>query len=412
MEQQVKYIKLKDLVLWTENPRDPFDKNATDQEVAERALANPQKKWNLENLAREMGAYYDFSELPTVVYHDGKPVVYDGNRRIILGKIKHGFVTIPGAANIKIPDFPEEIPCNVCTQRIALYNVFRKHSGAGSWMPLERDLFLHKFMEEEKSAFLILDEHTGIISKRPYLNQVFVKAEIFNEDGLRSLGFTIHSGKLHSFHSNEEALAVLEDIANKIESKTITTRKNRGRVLDVLDVSSRKIIDTNKNKTPQPYTSYVEANEPEDKKQQRQARRIARRETELFGGRLYLRPGEVSNLYRDIVDLYQFYMDNKSQLSQSFPGLIRMALRLLCETAAKDQQKQLDKYLKAHYSEAKKLLDQDSKTTLASQNVTEDSITQLLHTGAHTYQSSSNIEQTIAMSVIIGAILTNTHGQG
>jgi hypothetical protein len=30
MNQEVKYIKIEDLVLWTENPRDPIDKNATD----------------------------------------------------------------------------------------------------------------------------------------------------------------------------------------------------------------------------------------------------------------------------------------------------------------------------------------------------------------------------------------------
>jgi hypothetical protein len=30
MSQEVKYIKIEDLVLWTENPRDPIDKNATD----------------------------------------------------------------------------------------------------------------------------------------------------------------------------------------------------------------------------------------------------------------------------------------------------------------------------------------------------------------------------------------------
>jgi len=28
MNQEVKYIEIQDLVLWTENPRDPIDKNA------------------------------------------------------------------------------------------------------------------------------------------------------------------------------------------------------------------------------------------------------------------------------------------------------------------------------------------------------------------------------------------------
>ncbi len=126
-----------------------------------------------------MGEYYDFSELPTVVYHGKKPVVYDGNRRIILGKIKHGLVTTPHKTNIKIPDFPEELPCNVCSKDIALINVYRKHSDTGSWQPLERDIFLNKFMEEKKSIFLALDEETGIIRQNPHLNQRFVKEEGF-----------------------------------------------------------------------------------------------------------------------------------------------------------------------------------------------------------------------------------------
>ena len=70
-----------------------------------------------------------------------------------------------------------------------------------------------------------------------------------------------------------------------------------------------------------------------------------------------------------------------------------------------------DYYDFSELPDAKKSLDQDTKTTLANQNVTNDSLTQLLHTGAHNYHSSSNLEQTIAMSIIIGAILEITHGK-
>lgn len=125
-----------------------------------------------------------------------------------------------------------------------------------------------------------------------------------------------------------------------------------------------------------------------------------------------MRFGEVSDIYRDITDLYQFYIKNKKTLSQSFPSLIRMSLRLLCEAAAKDCGLGLDDFLKTYFDDAKKSLDQDTKTTLANQNVTNDSLIQLLHTGAHNYSSSSNLEQTIAMSIIIGAILEISHGKG
>ena len=131
MSQEIKYIKIKDLVLWTENPRDPISPDASDQDVVNRALLNSDGTWDIEKLAKNMGEFYDFSELPTVVYEDGKPIVYDGNRRIILGKIYHGFV----GSNTKIdslPEFPSEIPCNVCDKKTALKSILRKHGDSGS----------------------------------------------------------------------------------------------------------------------------------------------------------------------------------------------------------------------------------------------------------------------------------------
>ena len=38
MTQNIEYIKIQDLVLWTENPRDPINKDAEDQEIADRAM--------------------------------------------------------------------------------------------------------------------------------------------------------------------------------------------------------------------------------------------------------------------------------------------------------------------------------------------------------------------------------------
>jgi hypothetical protein len=411
MDQEVKNIKIKDLVLWTENPRDPIDEKATDQDIVDRALDDSLSKWTLPKLAREMGDYYDFSELPTVVYHGNKPVVYDGNRRIILGKIKHGIVTIPNGTSIELPDFPEDIPCNVCITKIALNNVYRKHSDSGSWQPLERDIFLHKFMGEEKSPFLILEEDTGIISANPHLNHRFVKDEIFKEETLNLMGFKIQNGRLNSVHNDQESFTILSDISHKIENKAISTRNNRGKVIEVLEPTSQKLIDKNKN--GKSHLSKIRFNNSKDaNKNQRQSKRTPKKESEIFGGKLFLNIGEVSNLYRDIVDLNKFYNENKNELSQTFPSLIRMSLRLLCEAAAKEnKKKKLDNYLKENFEKAKSTLDQNIKTTLSNHNVKEDSIVQLLHTGAHNYQSSNNMEQTIALSIIIGAILTITHGK-
>lgn len=409
MEQMVNYIDIGDLVLWTENPRDIIDENATDQEIADKAFEDSQSKWSLKKLSNQMGKYYDLSEIPTVVYHEEKPVVYDGNRRIILGKIKHGFVKVPSSLDLQVPDIPREIPCNVCKKNIALNNVWRKHGNSGSWGQLEQDIFLHKFLNKEKSPFLVLEESTRIVSINPHLNKDFVQREIFNKSNLNKLGFDVIEGKLYSTHTNDEIIEILADISKKIGTE-ITTRKNRGKVFEVLEPSSKEIIEHNKNNRFQVATIKYDNNIAEQKRE-KVSRRIGEKKIELFGGKLYLRPGQLSNLYRDIVDLYDFYNSRKKELSKTFPGLIRMSLRLLCEIAAKESDLDLSSYLKSHFASAKNEVDKDVKTTFANQNITENSIVQLLHTGAHTYQSSNNLEQTIALSVIIGSILTLSHGK-
>jgi hypothetical protein len=410
MSQEIKHISINDLVLWTENPRDLIKPDASDQDIVDLALNDKLSKWTLNKLSKEMGSYYDLSELPTVVYHGKKPVVYDGNRRIILGKIKHGLVTIPEGTTLELPDFPEQIPCNVCSKNTALSNVLRKHSKSGSWAPLERDLFLHKFMRQEKSPFLVLEEDTKIISSNPHLNKGFVKDEIFREDILNELGFTIKNGKLNSVHSDEEAKSILVDISTKIKNNKISTRENRGKVVEVLEPISQRLIDDNKSKRS--HRSKIKFGSKIESTDLKLTRRTQRKDKSLFGGKLYLKIGEVSNLYRDIEDLYQFYIDNKNELSLTFPSLIIMSLRHLVEAAAKeDKNKRLDNYIKDYFVDAKKALSQDIKTTLSNQNVNDTTTVQLLHTGAHNYQSSNNLEQTIALSIIIGSIITITHGK-
>ncbi len=59
MDQEVKYIKLQDLVLWTENPRDPIDENASDQDIVDAALGDRSSKWKLDKLAESMGDTFD-----------------------------------------------------------------------------------------------------------------------------------------------------------------------------------------------------------------------------------------------------------------------------------------------------------------------------------------------------------------
>lgn len=413
MSQEVRLLKLEDLVLWTENPRDPINDKATDQDIVNIAMEDKLSKWSLSKLAKNMGDHYDFSELPTIVFHGNKPVVYDGNRRVILGKIKNKLVSVDTASNIKIPDFPNEIPCNVCSKSLALKNVLRKHADTGSWLPLERDIFLHKHMKEKKSLFLIIEESTGIISANPHLNQRFVKEEIFTDDVLKKMGISFIEDKLYSKSSDAQTIEILMDISRKVYEKTISTRSNRGKAIEVLDPSSQEIIGESKSNKSHELNSKpknININENTEATP-KQSRRVRSKNIEFFGGPLYLRIGGVSNLYRDIVDLHRFYCTEKDSLSEVFPCLVRMSLRLLCESAAKDCNQEMSKYLEQRFQKAKNTLDKDIKTTLSNCNVTEKSLVQLLHTGAHNYGAAANMEQTIAVSVILGAILTDSHGK-
>ncbi len=58
-----------------------------------------------------------------------------------------------------------------------------------------------------------------------------------------------------------------------------------------------------------------------------------------------------------------------------------------------------------------KKLSQDDKTFLSEQNITQDTLPQLFHTGAHNYKSSTSAEKAIAISIILGAILKESHGK-
>lgn len=423
MKQEIKYIKVADLVLWTENPRDPISKDAKDQDVVNRALANTDGTWDIKKLANSMGETYDFSELPTVVYEEGKPIVYDGNRRVIIGKIIHNLVESPITIDGTLY-FPDEIPCNVCSKDIALKNVLRKHGESGSWKPLERDMFISKYNLGGKSDFLIIEESTGAITGNPILNQGFVKKEIFNPSTMSKLGLKIIDDHLTSQHSKPELRKIFDDIISKIKEKKITTRSSRGKAYDVLEQETRDILANNREHeyvvSPKLYDSpklqisenCASSTNKKDLLQSntRKTKRTQEPEIPFFGKDLYLKAGTVNNLYRDILDLYRFYKSQK--LSKSFSCILRMSLRLLCETASSScKSTDIKPYVFKYFDDAKKLLDQNQKTFLANQNVTKDSLTQLLHTGAHSYKSSCNYDQTLAISIILGAMLSISHGK-
>ena len=420
MEQEIKNLKISDLVLWTENPRDPIDSNANDQDVVNMAVNDRSGLWQLQKLVNQMGDFYDFSEIPIVVYEDGKPIVYDGNRRVILAKISKGLVTTKTVIK-NLPSIPDEIPCNVCKKEIAINSIIRKHGTKGSWSPLYRDQFIMKYKDNgKKSDFLIIDEATGIISAHPKMNQGFVKDEILTPSNLNKLGLRINAGKLESKHSMDVLNEILNDLCDKIERNFLNTRRARGDIFGILEDANKCLIQENeKNNFIEITGSKVKIEEHkqdkyEDTNSNAQAKRktIRTKGTEqmLFGKQLSLKAGDVNNLYRDICDLNDYYSINRSRLSRSFATLIRMSLRLLCETASSEcGYKDISEYCGKNFDTAKKTLTSDKATLLSTQNVSKGSLIQLLHTGAHNYTASQNYEQTKAVSIILGAMLQISH---
>ena len=409
--QEIQIIKIEDLVLWTENPRDPISPDSNDQDVADKAFADVDGRWNLKKLISDMGEYYDYSELPIVVYDKGKPVVYDGNRRILLGKIKKDLITVPTDIDLdiaKISDFPDELPCNVCSQEIALKSVCRKHSDIGSWDVLGRDIFMHKYMRESKSIFLVVDEYTGLISGNPALNKRFVKDEIFTDSVLAQLGFKVEDGVLKSNLSADGQKRVLEDLKEKIINKTLSTRKNRYNVRETLDETSKRIIDSSKD-NPFVDVSAYDKTQPSGSttKTPRKTKRTQKKD--VFGDAIELKSGNVNDLYRDILSIAEYYLVNKDKLSNKFPALLRMSLRLLVETAASEDNKKIDQYINTYFDNAKDFLSKDEKTTLSNNNVTKNSLSQLLNTGAHNYSDSLSYDKAYAMSLIVGKMLSISH---
>ncbi len=419
IKQEIKKILVSELHLWSENPRDPIDSDIGDSEIIKRAIKDDNKKWNISKLIKDMGTHYDFSELPTVVFKNNKYFVYDGNRRIAILKYLQNPTWSYKIENKLFPSSePEElknllkIPCNVCNEETALTNIERKHITNSSWGQLERDYFEHNFKKKGKSSFLKFEEATGLISKNPELNENIMKNNILTESKLKEVGFSFdQKDNLISVYDEELANKILNKITELKINKAISSRgDNKYQIKKPLNETSEfkgKIKKFNQIDTK--LVNYKKDNS--DSASTRKTKRQNSKKNILFGKNINLKAGITNDIYRDILDLYNYYEKNKSNLSNTFPNLIRMALRLLIDSAKSNQKEDIKVYVKSYFSNAKAKLSQDQKTTLISNNVTESNLASLLHTGAHNYSSASNMEQTIAISLIIGKMLISTHGK-
>jgi len=87
-----------------------------------------------------------------------------------------------------------------------------------------------------------------------------------------------------------------------------------------------------------------------------------------------------------------------------------MSLRLIVETASSDEKISIDKYVEKYFDNGKSLLTKDEKTSLSSNNVGKTSIVQLLNIGAHNYSDSLSYDKAYSLSLIVGKMLSISHG--
>lgn len=441
-EQEVKRFSISRLVLWSENPRDPLPDRKSVKEndrIIRRAIKDIDESWKLSSLLNQMGDAYDFSEIPTVVVKDGHPIVYDGNRRVILAIIRHTpkyLSLLPPVTRKKLEKFevPTKLYCNVCPERKALKFIVRKHSKSGSWKPIQQGLFRMRYIDQAPSALLLFNSLTGgAIERSDVLNQGFVETQVFKKGHLESLGISVEKDCIKSPYTTEELQSIITDIFEKIKIKKINTRK-RPRVGDLPGLLSNEVqaLCSSKKDQPRVYTEKytpidpapIEEGEREEKASSPKKRTPRNKlyETPLFGGSLSLKEGPVNNLYREIEALDKLITKNVGKgLSEDAHIVTRMALRLLCETAWKElKMHNLEEYLKEYFDVAKARLCKAEKTLL-SKNISDEDPKPLethkqllswLQDSAHTYdESTRNYKQTVAMSVLVGAILSCSHGK-
>src|SRR4029077_14437573 len=104
---------------------------------------------------------------------------------------------------------------------------------------------------------------------------------------LKEMGFEIEGDKLFSVYSDKQASSILSDLFKQVEDKKITTRINRGKVIDVLDKKYQELIDENKENdhTPVKIDFRKTTKGKAGKGKQRLTKRKQKNDEILFGGK-------------------------------------------------------------------------------------------------------------------------------
>jgi hypothetical protein len=418
MKPDEKTIKVTEINLDQENPR--FPPVNSQREAINAMLADQGEK--LVKLALDIYQNGLNPSVKLILFKEGKQFVDgDGNRRLTALKIletpslAEAFPKIRKGidAILKRPgEVPTEVGCVIFQDReSARHWIAVNHGGEQegrgqiNWNPEQKDRFERKPSIGLEALDLLT--HRGLITSddKSQVNKTTLDRLLNYKDVKADLAITKKGG-----HFNFGDVDYLRKVVLNLRGKTVDAvyTKEKGKAF------IRESIATTGSGSDAPGAK-VSSNPTEPGNAGTgpgsRSRRIKKHSLPLFGGKLSLKTGHVNNLYRDVESLHDFYQNEKGRLSADFIVIIRMSLRILAETAAKDLKKDINDYLTENFELAKKSLDQNAKTTLSNQNVSKDSIIKLFHTGAHDYHNSKNEEQALALSIILGAMLNLTHGK-
>jgi hypothetical protein len=417
MNPDEKTIKVTDIHLDQENPR--FPPVNSQREAIDAMLTDQGEK--VATLALDIYQNGLNPSVKLILFKEGKYFVDgDGNRRLTALKILEtpsladGFPKVRKRidAILKRPgDVPTEVGCVIFSDRTtARHWISVNHGGEQegrgqiTWNAEQKDRFERKpSIGLEALDFLT---HKGFISAadKAQVNKSTLDRLLSYKEVKSDLSIT-RKGDHFSFGNVDHLMKAVLNLRGKAVDEVYTATKGKAFV--------QKSIAATGLASASGSNSAGNEGSPTGGAtgQGGRSRRIKNPGLPVFGGKLSLKPGHVNNLDRDVESLHDFYENEKGRLSADFIVIIRMSLRLLAETAAKDLKKKFEDYLTEHFDPAKKSLDQNEKTTLSNQSVSKDSIIKLFHTGAHDYHNSKNEEQALALSIILGAMLTLSHGK-
>lgn len=412
MSYKDRILKVSELFLDESNPRFPELRNQRD--AIEAMLEDQGDK--IVNLARDIYSNGLNPSSRLIVFKEKNRFTDgDGNRRLTALKI----LETPSLADSyprlkkKIQQIlstkgsvPTEVACVVFMQRKQARRwVENNHDGEQEgrgvvrWNAEQKDRFRGKpsiglaALDELSASNEITDDD------RSRINKSTLDRLLEYKDSKAALSIS-RDGEKFIFGDKEKLKRAVLGLRDQKVDRVYTSDKGKDYLSEVLSNRAKDADNNNDNER-----------ENNSLKGKVRSRRTKGQGFNPFGGGLSLKTGPVNNLYRDIEGLFYHFARNRNSFTESFIVLFRMALRVLAETAAKEVNKDLQGYLRDGFDSAKKLLDQNTKTTLANQGIRMETIVQLFQTGAHDYHNSKNEEQALALSIILGKILLNSHGR-